>query len=75
MAASWLPRRTVSIRLAASMAASLTRCQEQPPRTPPLSWTFLSALGGSRTPNLLIRSQTLYPLGYERNMHSLGASR
>ena len=44
-------------------------------RTPPLTWTFLSALGGSRTPNLLIRSQTLYPLGYERNMHSLGASR
>ena len=43
-------------------------------RTPPLTWTFLSALGGSRTPNLLIRSQTLYPLGYERNRHSLGAS-
>ena len=36
---------------------------------------LLSALGGSRTPNLLIRSQTLYPLGYERNTHSLGASR
>jgi hypothetical protein len=26
----------------------------------------LSALGGSRTPNLLIRSQMLYPLSYER---------
>ena len=25
-----------------------------------------SALGGSRTPNLLIRSQMLYPLSYER---------
>jgi hypothetical protein len=24
------------------------------------------ALGGIRTPNLLIRSQMLYPLGYER---------
>ena len=24
------------------------------------------ALGGSRTPNLLIRSQMLYPLSYER---------
>lgn len=24
------------------------------------------ALGGIRTPNLLIRSQVLYPLGYER---------
>ena len=27
---------------------------------------LLSALGGSRTPNLLIRSQMLYPLSYER---------
>ena len=27
---------------------------------------FVSALGGSRTPNLLIRSQMLYPLSYER---------
>ena len=26
----------------------------------------LSALGGIRTPNLLIRSQMLYPLSYER---------
>jgi hypothetical protein len=26
----------------------------------------LSALGGTRTPNLLIRSQMLYPLSYER---------
>jgi len=26
----------------------------------------VSALGGSRTPNLLIRSQMLYPLSYER---------
>jgi hypothetical protein len=26
-----------------------------------------SALGGIRTPNLLIRSQMLYPLGYERS--------
>ncbi len=25
-----------------------------------------SALGGIRTPNLLIRSQMLYPLSYER---------
>ncbi len=28
--------------------------------------TFGRALGGSRTPNLLIRSQMLYPLSYER---------
>src|SRR5437016_3700716 len=27
---------------------------------------FFSALGGIRTPNLLIRSQMLYPLSYER---------
>ena len=27
-----------------------------------------SALGGTRTPNLLIRSQMLYPLGYERRI-------
>ena len=26
----------------------------------------VSALGGNRTPNLLIRSQMLYPLSYER---------
>ena len=26
------------------------------------------ALGGTRTPNLLIRSQMLYPLSYERWM-------
>ena len=28
---------------------------------------MVSALGGSRTPNLLIRSQMLYPLSYERS--------
>jgi hypothetical protein len=28
----------------------------------------LGALGGTRTPNLLIRSQMLYPLSYERRM-------
>jgi hypothetical protein len=27
----------------------------------------VGALGGTRTPNLLIRSQVLYPLSYERN--------
>jgi hypothetical protein len=29
------------------------------------------ALGGTRTPNLLIRSQMLYPLSYERLMATL----
>jgi hypothetical protein len=37
----------------------------------------LGALGGTRTPNLLIRSQMLYPLSYERShcsiLHSVGA--
>jgi hypothetical protein len=28
--------------------------------------TWAGALGGTRTPNLLIRSQMLYPLSYER---------
>ena len=31
----------------------------------------LGALGGTRTPNLLIRSQMLYPLSYERSHCSL----
>ena len=30
------------------------------------TWGFGGALGGTRTPNLLIRSQMLYPLSYER---------
>jgi hypothetical protein len=31
-----------------------------------VTWGFIGALGGTRTPNLLIRSQMLYPLSYER---------
>jgi hypothetical protein len=31
----------------------------------------LCALGGTRTPNLLIRSQMLYPLSYERSPNSI----
>jgi hypothetical protein len=31
-----------------------------------VTWGFGGALGGIRTPNLLIRSQMLYPLSYER---------
>jgi hypothetical protein len=31
-----------------------------------LTCGFVSALGGIRTTNLLIRSQVLYPLSYER---------
>ena len=33
-----------------------------------VTWWFGGALGGTRTPNLLIRSQMLYPLSYERLM-------
>ena len=35
--------------------------------TSAFTWENLSALGGTRTPNLLIRSQMLYPLSYERS--------
>ena len=35
----------------------------------------LGALGGTRTPNLLIRSQMLYPLSYERSHCSILHSR
>jgi hypothetical protein len=34
--------------------------------TSPVSISAASAPGGSRTPNLLIRSQMLYPLSYRR---------
>src|SRR5262245_6817737 len=37
------------------------------PITPARPLDSVSALGGSRTPNLLIRSQMLYPLSYERS--------
>src|SRR5438067_11253040 len=39
------------------------------------SWENLSALGGTRTPNLLIRSQMLYPLSYERTTQQYTAVR
>jgi hypothetical protein len=35
------------------------------------TWENMSALGGTRTPNLLIRSQMLYPLSYERSPYSI----
>jgi hypothetical protein len=35
------------------------------------AWDNVSALGGTRTPNLLIRSQMLYPLSYERSYCSI----
>ena len=39
-------------------------CERPVPRSEPAA--DLGALGGTRTPNLLIRSQMLYPLSYER---------
>ncbi len=42
-------------------------CGAQKPRSMArLAWASVGALGGIRTPNLLIRSQMLYPLSYER---------
>jgi hypothetical protein len=35
------------------------------------SGLWAGALGGTRTPNLLIRSQMLYPLSYERSQCSI----
>ena len=43
--------------------------------TPAVLSVTLSALGGTRTPNLLIRSQMLYPLSYERSHCSILHSR
>ena len=40
--------------------------RENPGSSTWLTWGFVCALGGIRTPNLLIRSQMLYPLSYER---------
>ena len=34
---------------------------------------FFGALGGTRTPNLLIRSQMLYPLSYKREEEKMKA--
>ncbi len=44
----------------------LCRTQLKPRSLAGLTWASVSALGGIRTPNLLIRSQMLYPLSYER---------
>ena len=40
-----------------------------------MTWRFTGALGGTRTPNLLIRSQMLYPLSYERTNQQYTAAR
>jgi hypothetical protein len=47
-------------------AAVSKRVSKRP--LPPGEALDLGALGGTRTPNLLIRSQMLYPLSYERTI-------
>jgi hypothetical protein len=44
----------------------LRRDAEKPKSLAGSTWASVGALGGIRTPNLLIRSQMLYPLSYER---------
>ena len=39
-----------------------------------MTWGNSGALGGTRTPNLLIRSQMLYPLSYERTSQQYTAA-
>jgi hypothetical protein len=48
-------------------------CKRPVPRSEPAA--ELGALGGTRTPNLLIRSQMLYPLSYERTNQQYTAVR
>ena len=45
------------------------------PKNKALAWENIGALGGTRTPNLLIRSQMLYPLSYERTNQQYTAVR
>jgi antitoxin YefM len=40
-----------------------------------VNWADTGALGGTRTPNLLIRSQMLYPLSYERGCAAQSTAR
>jgi hypothetical protein len=47
--------------MSAVAALRVMRDRSQDPNRP-----LSCALGGTRTPNLLIRSQMLYPLSYER---------
>ena len=52
---------------AAHAGAPLPTQETQNPRSRGMNLGLcVSALGGIRTPNLLIRSQMLYPLSYER---------
>jgi hypothetical protein len=64
-----LPPRVTPMELALDKLAVTLQQARRPPLTPENVAPDLlvsSALGGTRTPNLLIRSQMLYPLSYER---------
>ena len=50
----------------AARRSDLVRGAQKPRSLAGLTWASVGALGGIRTPNLLIRSQMLYPLSYER---------
>ena len=53
--------------LAAEGQHSVLAVDARKPRsTGDMTWAFASAPEGIRTPNLLIRSQMLYPLSYRR---------
>jgi hypothetical protein len=51
-------------------SGQMSRTATLAPRTQGDELGYMSALGGTRTPNLLIRSQMLYPLSYERGCAS-----
>ena len=55
--------REVSARFTGSRLDQKAR---KPRSTGDMTWAFASAPEGIRTPNLLIRSQMLYPLSYGR---------
>jgi hypothetical protein len=59
-AAHWGAQADVVVCVSAVLALKITSDRR-------FRWSeALRALGGTRTPNLLIRSQMLYPLSYER---------
>ena len=57
-------KRGTDSELGGALPLPITRVM--PTRHLLLQVEVASALGGNRTPNLLIRSQMLYPLSYER---------
>jgi hypothetical protein len=65
---------TVAVKGAAGTSAALSAVPGgvyESPGQRGSAWASVTrgALGGIRTPNLLIRSQMLYPLSYERRLN------